>query len=157
MEALILLVVKALELIPLSAQCELQPPEAVQNCKVEITRDLPRIPEGNELSLESSLEGGPGPLGGEFEANHEEGAHEEGRVGLLIEGGARVVEDPDTLVPLVLQDAVELYAIPVQLGQVQWPEVLVVTLVDQHLVNVEEEGVRHILWRVFVAVPIETV
>jgi hypothetical protein len=61
------------------------------------------------------------------------------------------------LVLFVLQNAIKLNAITVQLCQVQRPKVLVVPLIHQHTVNIEEETIWHILRRIIIAVPVQTI
>jgi hypothetical protein len=64
----------------------------------------------------------------------------------------------EDLYPLVLlQDAIELDAVPVQLSKVQRSKVLIVALVGEDLVNVKEEAIRHVLRRLLVTVPIESI
>jgi hypothetical protein len=76
---------------------------------------------------------------------------------LLVKLGAAMVEDLDALILLIFEDAIELEAVSVQLGKVEWPEILVVALIYEDGVYIEEEAVGDILRRLWVAVPVQTV
>ena len=68
-----------------------------------------------------------------------------------------MVENANALVFLVLENTVQLDAVSVELRQVQRPKVLVVALVNQHIIDVEEEAVWHVLGRIRIAEPIQPV
>jgi len=96
-------------------------------------------------------------LGGQTETNDKEGGHEEACIGLLVELGAAMMEDLDSLVLLIFEDAVEFQAISVQLCKVERPEILVIPLINKHIVHIEEEAFGDIFRRVRIAIPIQTV
>jgi len=76
---------------------------------------------------------------------------------LLVVVGRAVLENLDSHVLLFPHYFVEFCAKPVDLGQTQRPEVLVIPIVNQNFINVEEEGVRDILGRMSIAIPIQLV
>lgn len=151
---LIELVVKLLEVVPALAHCKLESSKAVWQLQLKGAWLLACVHEGYRL-FPTLGEGFPCLLCRELKADNQEACHEVHGVGLLRVVGTAVVEDLDALI--LLQDAVELYTVPVQLGQVQGPEVLVVPLVSQDRVDVKEEAIWHVLRRLLVAVPIQSI
>lgn len=68
-----------------------------------------------------------------------------------------MVKDLDALVLFIFENPVELYTVSVKLSQIERPEVLVIALVNQHIVHVKEETVSHILGRLLVAEPVQSI
>ncbi len=66
-----------------------------------------------------------------------------------------MMKDLNSLV--FLEYSIQLYAIPVKLGQVKRSKVLVVSLVCKNRVDIKEEAVRNVFGRLLVAVPVKTI
>jgi hypothetical protein len=88
-------------------------------------------------------------IGGHFENDDHEGAHQEGSVDHFVAWLFRgaVVEDSIFLIVVVAQEASELSRISVNHRQVQWAKVFVEGEVSQVVINVKEKCIFEVLRR----------
>lgn len=150
-----MLIVELAKLIPLILKSALQSLKAIQHRTLEISCWLlSSIHERRKSETDLLLEWLPCLFGSEFKTNHEKGSHKEACIGLLVILWATVMEDPDTLVLLVFQNSVEFHTVSMELSKVQRAKILIVALIDKNLINVKEEAIWHILWRIIIAKPV---
>lgn len=90
-----------------------------------------------------------GLLSGHFEDDDHESSHQECSIDHPITWTPRtaVVEYPVLRVVLVSEESCQLSGVSVHHGKVQGSEILVEWEIGQIIVNIEEEGVLKILWR----------
>ena len=101
------------------------------------------------------LELGIRVLGLHLENDDHEGAHEEGTIHDSVSRISRgaIVEDPVFLEILIAQEASKLSREPVNHRKVQGTKIFVERKVRKIIINIEEEGVLVILWRLQVGHP----
>ena len=152
---LVFLHVERLEVVPAEANGSFEALQGVeQGAVVEAAalRGVAVVLEAGHVSTELFVS----LLGGHLEDDDHEGAHEERSVDHLVAGlgGAAVVEDAVLRVRLVAEESGELTAVAVNHGKVERAEVLVEGEVAQIIIDVEEECVLEILWRLEIRHPV---